>query len=82
VKKIWLQLHVLSAVEKRLKQPAAAFSAEEIRHDVEAATGDRLAAGTEFVIAEILKAVPGIKPVDLGHTRRWSRDHHEPPKSR
>lgn len=78
--KILLQLHVLGAVEKRLKQ-SAVFSVEEIRHDVEVATGDTLAPGADVEITEILRTVPGLKPVHSGQDLRWSKTHNEPASS-
>jgi hypothetical protein len=75
VKNTWLRLQVLSAVERRLRQAALAFSAQEIRLDVEAETGNRLPDDSETEIVAILEAVPGIAPVGVGPARRWSKGH-------
>lgn len=58
----WLRLHVLEAVQARLQQPAAEFSALDILLDVQCMTGVRLSA-SEYDIATILKAVPCIMEV-------------------
>lgn len=80
MKKTWLRLQVLSAVESRLRQAAPAFSAQEIRLDVEAETGDRLPDDSDSEIAEILETVPGITPVGVGPARRWAKGHRGLPR--